>query len=220
MIAPRELRQCFFDKLSDLLAADGFRLNKSLERYLRQEGDVEFQYWVLTSVLPDGSVSVDPGVGVRHHAVENTYHRCSGVAPKWQKHSPTYSIDLWRWVAQERGLPVGAVRDEFIQEFSCKAAAESAASALFGLYQQCARLFFERYRSLPEIGKLFGNQLGAQLYGLPVRNICTGLIIAKLTGHPDFPTICDSAVSTVRALGDRLSVNQVDCLIRELGRDE
>lgn len=69
-----ELRKSFFEKLSGRMATEGFRLNKSLERYLRSEGAVELQYWVLTTVLPDGSVSAEPGVGVRHCAVEDIYH--------------------------------------------------------------------------------------------------------------------------------------------------
>lgn len=217
---PRELRQRLFGKLSERMAKEGFRLNKSLERYVRGQGDVELQYWVLTTVLPDGSVSVDPGVGVRHHAVEEIYHRCSGVAAKWQKHSPTYSIDLWRWVARERGLADGALREEFIQKVTCTAIAESAAVELHRAYKQFACLFFERYSALPELGNLFGNQLGAHLHGLPVRNICTGLIVSKLTARPDFQAICDLAIEKVGAIGDSVSVAQVECLIKEVGKGE
>lgn len=200
------------------MAAEGFRLNKSLERYIRGQGAVEVQYWILTTVLPNGTVSVDPGVGVRHHAVEEIYHRCSGVAAKWQKHSPTYSIDLWRWVARERGLPDNALREEFVQKVTCEATAESAASELYSAYKLFASLFFEKYRTLPEIDKLFGDQLGASLYGLPVRNLCSGLIVSKLAGRPDFPRVCDLAREKVRTLGDAVSVAQVDCLIKELVR--
>jgi len=218
LIAPRELRQSLFEKLSERMAAEGFRLNKSLERYIRRQGAVELQYWVLTTVLPDGSVSVDPGVGVRHHAVEDIYHRCSGVVAKWQKHSPTYSIDLWRWVARERGLPDSALREDFIQKVTCEEAVESAASELYRAYELFASLFFERYSVLSELDRLFGDQLGVHLYGLPVRNICTGLIVSKLAGRPDFPRICDFALEKASALGDRVSVAQIECLIKELGR--
>ncbi|MDQ2640312.1 MAG: hypothetical protein M3Y79_07020 [Pseudomonadota bacterium] len=139
---------------------------------------------------------------------------------KWQRNSPTYSIDLWRWVARERGLPDSRLRDEFIKRIANEETAESAAFDLYRAFKLFANMFFERYRVLQELDRLFGDQLGAQLYGLPVRNICTGLIVSKLAGRPGFSTICDSALEKVSALGDSISVERVRCLIKVLGGDK
>ena len=216
MTTASKLRHAFFARLSARLALDGFRLNKSLERYLRSEASVEFQFWTLTSISAQGTLIIDPGVGIRHNAVEDIYHRCSGVAAKWQKHSPTYSIDLWRWVAREKGLADSALQGSFVQNVGSVETAESAAETLFAAYKQWGIAYFERYRKLAELDRLFNGSTEVAVYGLAARNICTGLVIASLVERPDFQSICDRSINMARDVGDQITVSQVMCLVKEL----
>jgi hypothetical protein len=198
------------------MAVDGFRLIRSLERYVLRDASVEMQFWTLTSFSAEGVLTVDPGVGIRHSAVEDIYHRCSGVAPKWQKHSPTYSIDLWRWVAREKGLSEVALRSEFVQRAESVDTAVSAAERMFAAYKQWGVEYFERYKNLAELDRLFNGSTETEVYGLAARNICTGLVVAKLIDRPDFQVICERAINRARDTGDQVAVSQVQCLVEEL----
>ena len=211
-----QLRKVFFEQLGSLLRPEGFVLNRGLERFILKSSDLELQFWTLTNARGRDVIEIELGLGIRHLKVESIYHHCSGVHAKWQSHSPTYSIDLWRFAAQESGIDANAPDESFVPRVDDAESAANAAAAVYKLFQIHAKTFFSRYRELQNLDVLFNSGVAADVFGLPTRNLCTGIIVAKLVGRTNFDQLITTYRIDMRNVGDSVSLAQFDCTVRAL----
>lgn len=204
-----QLRRAIFESIAAPLKRDGFELKVSKNTFIRKQDD---GLDIFMLVCRDGKpgLRVQPEMGRRIHHVEQIFHKTSGFEPKFQKDTPTV------------GGAVGEIvynhgRDcEFLVELESEVS--STSEQILKIFYTFALPYFEKYKSLTAID--------AELNDKPTERTpnraatwlrcATGVIVAKLTGRPDYEQLAKIYTDVMRRVGGGFYLERFLALVKSL----
>ena len=173
------LKSLLFQCIRQYLSAEDFRLDAKRSIFVRRyEGTTEIFYVTCTNAKPGHWVT--PGVGLRFGTVEEIFHRTSGWDPKFQKDTNTV------------GTQVGVLIDG--KGTSCRFLLESESEIAFvtekvvSVFRKFALPYFVQFGSLAAIDAELNDHPAERSVNSSLAwfRCSRGLIVAKLTGRPDY----------------------------------
>ena len=173
------LKPSLFQCIRQYLSEEGFRLDANRNIFVRRyEGITEILYVTCTNAKPGHWVT--PGVGLRFETVEEIFHRTSGWDPKLQNDTNTV------------GTQVGVLIDgkgtscRFLLESDSEIA--SVTEKVVGIFRKVALPYFAQFGSLAAIDTELNDHPAERSVNSSLAwfRCSRGLIVAKLTGRPDY----------------------------------
>jgi hypothetical protein len=175
----KQLKAAVIETVQAELKSSGFALHRSSESFRRRhQGTTDIFQLVCLNGKPGWRIQ--PNVGVRVDRVEEIFHKTSGFEERYQKGTPTIGSSVGNILANDNRAC------EFLLESYGDIA--SVTESIVHVFQDFALQYFEKFGSL--------NAIDAELNDAPTQRTrhrvvpllrcSTGLIVAKLTGRPEY----------------------------------
>jgi hypothetical protein len=168
----------------------GFRFAAGRGAYQRKF-DIGEQRYFIRQLVVAGEVRVEPSAAVRFSAVEDYFHRTSGLTKRDQSDSATL------WVSVE--ALANKAYDQIVQHIVAPEDIQTAADNLHRFYQEYVEPYFAGNDTLQAADALL-NADPQQIYcvhsSMP-RRASYGLIVAAMLGRTDFESLVTQHRSAV-----------------------
>jgi hypothetical protein len=207
--ADRQLKIAMFESIRQQLMGEGFILQAPKHRFIRRRDGITYIFQLVCLEARPGW-RIQPDVAVRIDRVEEIFHRTSGFEPRYQKDTPTVGGAIGNIMQGDNRAC------EFLLESDSDIASVSQESVR--VFREFAVPYFNRFSSLSEID--------AELNDAPTERTphrvapwlrcAPGLIVAKLTGRPNYDQLVDIYGDVMRRSDEGFYLKRFEALVKSL----
>ena len=203
------LKRSLFELIAAPLANHGFKLKTAKDSFLRKH-DSETDIFQLVCLDGKPGWRIQPNVAVRIERVEAIFHQTSGFEPKYQSDTPTI------------GGFVGNIADgdnracEFLLEDNRDLSL--VAGNIVNVFIQIGLPYFDKFRSISEIDKELNSSPTERTPHrvAPWLRCSTGVIVAKLSGRPDYGELVEIYLDVIRKSDKGFYLRRFEALLQSL----
>ena len=187
----KQLKKLLLTAVASRLNDVGFKLKSAKDSFVR---DVDASSYIYQLLFLDSKMGwrIQPSVAVRLERVEEIFHQTSGFEAKYQGDTPTI------------GGFVGSIIADTNRDCEFRLDGEDevpqVADAIVRVFHEFAEPYFERFSSLAAIDVELNDKPTARTPNrvAPWLRCATGSIVAKLVGRPDYDSLIESYLDTMR----------------------
>lgn len=203
-----KLEMVLADGVLPMAEACGFKFVRSKRWFVRNWADRRDLFDLLVKDRGDHLV-VQPGVGIRFHQVETTFHRTSRFPPGTQADTNSVGVDLWRVHGEaEAEIPINSGDD-----------LELAIHRINVLFETHADAFFQRFKSIEAIDAAVNcapfERCLVRLH--PPLRCATGTIVARMLARSDLPNLVSAYRQVLSSIDHGFYLPEYLELVRDLG---